>query len=370
MLSISNLKEEINMSKNKNKMSLEQEYESLRMSLSERDIQQEKVLITNSNRYLVKGPAGSGKTLIALRKVYEIVSKGQFSFNIIIFTKALKEYLEARFNLGFLQNIEDKIFYMHEYDKSEAIMEINKDVDYIIIDEVQDFSFAELETIVNKAKKGFFLFGDNGQQIYPERTNNENVIQEVENSLAIDLFCLERTFRVPKKIADFASCIDKRNTQISQNCFRSEGDKPRIIEFSSVKSEAIYIINIIQQEGWKNVGILLKNNNDVREFVDLMRKYSMVCEYKIGAESTLDFTRETPKVMTFHSAKGLEFERVFIPRCSYNDNPEKYNYREALFVAITRAKETVIMSYIEGDKNQYLDEFNTNTYQYLKKGSE
>lgn len=368
MLSISNLKEEINISKQKNKLCFEQEYENLKLSLSERDNQQEKVLITNSDKYLVKGPAGSGKTLIALRKVFEIINCGMFSYNILIFTKALKDYLEARFKLSFLQNIEDNIFYMYEYDKSEENI-INKHVDYIIIDEVQDFSLTELKSIINKAEKGYFLFGDNGQQIYPERTNNMNVIKEIEKSLKIDLFCLERTFRVPKRIANFASCIDKRNTNIAQNCYRSEGDKPRIIEFSNVDSEVLYIINLINQEGWKNVGILLKNNNDVREFVELMRKYSMICEYKIGTESTLDFTRETPKVMTFHSAKGMEFERVFIPRCSHNDNPKRYGYREALFVAITRAKETVIISYIAGDKNQYLDEFKTDTYQYLKKGN-
>lgn len=45
--------------------------------------------------------------------------------------------------------------------------------------------------------------------------------------------------------------------------------------------------------------------------------------------------------MTYHSAKGLEFDRVFIPYCRYDEDPEIHNCREAFFVAMTRAKETI-----------------------------
>jgi superfamily I DNA/RNA helicase len=47
----------------------------------------------------------------------------------------------------------------------------------------------------------------------------------------------------------------------------------------------------------------------------------------------LDFKTDNPKLMTYHSAKGLQFEAVFIPMCIGGDEKD----RNPLYVALTRS---------------------------------
>lgn len=359
MLRVTELKEK---SFEKNNETIEKNksaFNLFKLSLKDRNKLQEKVLTTKSNKYLVKGPAGSGKTIIALNKAYQMMRDGDEDFALLIYTKALHKFLKGIVKKNSPGNvaITNKIFYEEEMKNDDRI-----DTDFIIIDEVQDFNINELHQYLDSAKKGYFLYGDNGQQIYPEKTENKNIIAEIEKDTSIEVFNLDRTYRVPQNIAEFAACIDKRNSHIDEDCYRIEGDIPQIIEFSSVDQEIKYICKIINNESWKNVGILLKKNEDVKRIAALLNQNGIICEQKSDDIDTLDFSTTNPKVMTYHSSKGLEFERVFIPECSFNKKPEQYNYREALFVAITRAKETVIISYIQGDKDQYLQEFDNNTF--------
>ncbi len=57
---------------------------------------------------------------------------------------------------------------------------------------------------------------------------------------------------------------------------------------------------------------------------------------------TLDFNSSVPKVLSWHSVKGLQFNDVFIPFCetAYDDVMKK-----ALYVAITRAYNRLYIGY-------------------------
>ncbi len=65
------------------------------------------------------------------------------------------------------------------------------------------------------------------------------------------------------------------------------------------------------------------------------------------------------RVMTMHASKGLEFENVFIPDLNEGVIPSRKSIsensieeeRRMLYVAMTRAKKRLYLSYVEGDKN-------------------
>ena len=65
------------------------------------------------------------------------------------------------------------------------------------------------------------------------------------------------------------------------------------------------------------------------------------------------------RVMTMHASKGLEFESVFIPDLNEGVIPSRKSIsensieeeRRMLYVAMTRAKKRLYLSYVEGDKN-------------------
>lgn len=67
--------------------------------------------------------------------------------------------------------------------------------------------------------------------------------------------------------------------------------------------------------------------------------------------------KEGVHIMTYHASKGLEFDTVHLPDCNEGNIPYKKSTtaeqieeeRRLFYVAITRAKEQVYISYVEGD---------------------
>ena len=55
----------------------------------------------------------------------------------------------------------------------------------------------------------------------------------------------------------------------------------------------------------------------------------------------LDFDSDNPKLMTYHSAKGLQFEAVFLPECKSFEERD----RIPLYVAITRSYQYLFIMY-------------------------
>jgi superfamily I DNA/RNA helicase len=60
-------------------------------------------------------------------------------------------------------------------------------------------------------------------------------------------------------------------------------------------------------------------------------------EAKFGQHMDLDFTSDNPKLMTYHSSKGLQFENVFLPDCTVEDDDN----RNPLYVAVTRTYQSL-----------------------------
>lgn len=64
--------------------------------------------------------------------------------------------------------------------------------------------------------------------------------------------------------------------------------------------------------------------------------------------------------MTIHGAKGLEFDRVYIPDCNekvipqgcMQDDRQVEEERRLLYVAMTRAKKSLELLYLSGDRQR------------------
>ncbi|MBE6049829.1 MAG: hypothetical protein E7214_03985 [Clostridium sp.] len=319
------------------------------------------ILESTEKRVLVTGPAGSGKSMIAMIKAMDLYNNN-VNFKIIIYTKALSRYIIGRLKRVELKNIEKNILVGESF--------INRDIEinanYVLIDEVQDYSIEKIEKCCGYASDGYLLFGDDSQQVYPKRTNKKDIISELRKK-KIKESKLSVAYRFPKKIALFSELIKDNPGDISSLCSEvgSEENIPKIIEFKSGEDEIEYIINIISNEGWKDVGILARNNPMVDYLNECFLKKKFVCEYKNKDYDNLDFTTDVPKIVTYHSSKGLEFDRVIIPQCDVDeDEKSELNYREAFYVACTRAKKTLIISYISGHKSPFLNRIDKKYYKF------
>ena len=135
--------------------------ESWYINESELDDYQVRIVRRNLNSsFIVKGCAGSGKTVLALWRAKELSEQGNNDYLIIVFAKALKQFIEDGIHtIGVDQS---KVLYHWEWiNKKDKIS-----AEYIIVDEVQDFDTDELNQLQQAAKKHFILFGDSAQQLY------------------------------------------------------------------------------------------------------------------------------------------------------------------------------------------------------------
>lgn len=347
------------------------------------DSVQLEVLNSDEDSLLVYGPAGTGKTILAMAKIKELEYSNK-SYILIIYTKSLKAYIEGKMISAGFDNAKGKIYYENEIDNlHDEELELN--YDYIIIDEVQDFPYNKIVSLKRIANKGIFVYGDNKQNLYPIKTDYKSTINDIINSKLIDKFyILNSIYRFSKKIYDFAICINPHEKEINfikPKSHLQESDTPKILEFETLNDELKYIKMLIENNGWQNVGILVSKNGHAKiikewfyDNTDPNSPYFKDIEVKTDNTFELDFSNEGIKIITYHSSKGLEFDRVFIPICNIYETSDssgnmEYNYKEALYVAFTRAKYTLIVSYnlekkhyLGYYKSPYLDEIDKNTY--------
>ncbi|WP_059171980.1 3'-5' exonuclease [Bacillus sp. FJAT-27445] len=310
----------------------------------ELDDDQYKIKMMKMDNYLVEGCAGSGKTILALQKAKEIQDLSLGSYLVVIYTLTLRSFIKD--GVTSLELDPDRVCNFHALDKSGF-----DSADYIIVDEVQDFSAQDLNKLIKMAKKHFVFFGDDAQQLYASKTNNISLkdIINLSNISKENHKILEKNYRLPKPIAEFAQQISKNNDSLADRCTKIDGEKPLIINFINPKAQLDFIVNVVRNETLSDVGILVGTNEDIETIKRYFDSIGFRAEYKFYEEgknkrvNDLDFYTDSPKVMTYHSSKGLQFEHVFLPMCQHGLT--KYNFQEALYVAVTRPSQRLIIMY-------------------------
>ena len=292
----------------------------------------------------VKGKAGTGKSLIALHKLGRV--RDDKRAVLIVYTKALKRYFRDGFQA--LGIDEQKVFHHADW--------IPQPVDYIFVDECQDFSRAEIQTFIDNAQYCYF-FGDSEQSIYGWRTQVQPV-EETAAMVGVDPIELFKNYRLTKQNAVLAEYVGQTHDLVT-HCER-EGAKPQLFTGNNINEQLDAMINIIRNRNLTRVGILVPmntkqtaaNSHDtyshisveyVKEYLDA---HGMPSEAKMSSDTTdmneLDFQSPTPKILTWTSAKGLQFNDVFIPFC---ENLFEEQRRKTLYVAITRAWNRLYIGY-------------------------
>ena len=126
---------------------------------------------------------------------------------------------------------------------------------------------------------------------------------------------------------------------------------PTFINCRTIEEQFDKIMNIIKTKKYTNVGILMPNNESVLTIMKAFCDNCFQCEFKYNVgyndksnKDSLNFNSEIPKVMTYHSAKGLQFETVFLP---YYKGANSIDDRKALYVAMTRTYRNLFVLFNE-----------------------
>ena len=300
---------------------------------------------------LITGCAGSGKTILALHRAVHIEEEEE-SYFVIVYTKVLRKFIED--GIRQLDLDPDRIIHYHEWKKDP-----NRKANYLIVDEAQDFTEEQIDTLSNSFSRSIIYLGDQAQNLYENRLPLNRITSKT-NDIAVQN--LMTNYRFPKKIARVAKYLQSEDLgDIYVDRCQNEGEqKPRFYQFPSKEEQIDYIIKQINDRNLNDVGILLPTNELVEEMEAELEGNDIDCEarykhYENGQReeiNTLDFSTTNPKVTTYHSSKGCQFNDVFIPFCE--DSLIDDFYKNALYVAFSRAINNVYVLY--SDKlSKYFD---------------
>lgn len=276
------------------------------------------------------------------------------------FFQVYQEYIKVRTDEGYLYDWEDlaQTVYSELKDDKE-----NRMYKHIVVDEGQDLSPMMIKSLIKAIPKDgtFTFFGDVAQQIYGSRLSwREAGINISKNKI----WYFDRNYRNSREIAEFAIAIskseyfDKQQDLVEPILPTASSPLPAIIRFTDEAKELRWMVNsAIAQSGTQSIAILMRN----RELVDKVE--SLLHENKIRPQilkSKMLSLNVDAKISigTYHSAKGLEFDMVFLPYCSFDYLPSEERIKatesriealkeeaKLLYVAVTRAKRGLIMSY-------------------------
>lgn len=316
---------------------------------SELDEDQIKVLMATLDKScIVTGCAGSGKSVLALIKAQRIQKERGDNYKIIVFTKALCNYMNSgRKELG----LHNQFLYHWDWKNRQD----RWPADYIIVDEIQDFSEDEIREFIAATRKHFFFFGDTAQSIY-EGLKTTMPVEEIgylfprgEKPKGFDLY---RNYRLPIPVARFVQDVGVDLPPYDESLYKSpEKEIPYILRYNSKKEQIKAICDIVKNKDLTDVAILVPENNMVKAVGNILTELGVNFEQKYAdkedwhkSKETLNFSTTNIKVMTYHSAKGLQFEAVFLPMIEdFSDDGN--SHRKALYVAMTRTYRYLYVMY-------------------------
>lgn len=339
---------------------------------SELDDDQLNVLMgTLQKSCIVEGCAGSGKSVLALIKAQRIQKEYGNSYQIIVYTKALCHYMnsgrkELGLNNDFSYHKEWKwkrelkhyggkgTFWVYLKDENGNYIPNMPSSDYVIVDEIQDFTEDEIREFIQATNKHFFFFGDTAQSIF-EGLKDTLSIDEIGYLLPKGEkpkpFSLYRNYRLPLAVARLVQYIGVGLPVFDEKVYKSkEKSIPYILKYPTLEDQITAIKKIVKKD-LTDVAILAPNGEMVKKIGNALKEIGINAELRYNDKEdwrnsvdTLNFSTTNPKVMTYHSAKGLQFETVFLPNMEFfgGDVDDK---RKALYVAATRTYKNLYIMY-------------------------
>lgn len=228
---------------------------------------------------------------------------------------------------------------------------------HVVIDEGQDFSPEMIRSLVEAVPDSgsVTFFGDVTQQIYGTRTSWRSAGLDIAET-----WLFKENYRNTREVARLALAIAQmsyfRHTPdiVEPNEPVAGGPQPVLLHFEDEAAEMPFVARqAAQQAAGESVAILLRTRADE----DRLRPH--LPRNAVRLHRNLQRWTNQPGIYygTLHSAKGLEFDTVFIPRCSSVALPdpdwvERHGRSAAeaqdgrlLYVGVTRARTNLALTY-------------------------
>lgn len=309
----------------------------------------------------VEGPPGSGKTLISLYTLRDIVENQSIRPLLLMYNHSLYGYLRSAMSeLGISDNItidtKDKFFWSLArnynitvdsrlpYDKKYKIIlnsllqvDLPKQYDVTVVDEVQDLSSEEWK-LIKKLSKRTTSLGDFDQGVY------ETELKKAEVTGGGLFERLTEIFRFHKNIAKLARLFSRHNADLESQVSRTSQTQPQLHKTSTGNENAkVAEILIGLKYSQQRIGILSPDRDSLESLDGHLKSQGIEFKYYKDNKDLRnhDFTSTTPLLISSFSAKGLEFEHVILFGFNNSSNTvsrlqTKGKLKDVIYVSITR----------------------------------
>ena len=338
----------------------------------------------------IRGYAGSGKTIILLHIIKRfLIDNPHGTVCFVTFTNALKELAYT----GLTNAERGKITITTSCQFKSSCTRY----DLVIIDEVQDCYFSDIQNASSRFNYKLIIAGDASQQIYTKRIKNNEIVNFFDNKIEeAELRIVHRLTDKIKRIATTilpTSKIVGSETPAQQSSLKRGADAYLYKAASELDEVKGILLNIKENPPKVSYpyAILLPNHDSIKRFIKLYIKLegwqsnisaseannedyygefnrgSGLLKFFGNGIGSLNDSDNNPIVyiMTYHSAKGFDFEKVYIPfldigcfdpilRLEGEDIPDID--RKVLYVAVTRSKNDLILSYHTDKPHPYIKE--------------
>lgn len=280
----------------------------------------------------VEGPPGSGKTLISLYTLRDIVQESSIKPLVLMYNHSLYGFLRSAVKeLDIEDNItiatKDKFFwdlrkrfgieveFKQSYEKKYDFIltqllkqDLKKEFDVTVVDEVQDLNSKEWK-LVKKLSRKITSLGDFDQGVYRTQLTKT----EVQGEGMFEK--LTQIFRFHKNIAKIARLFSRNKADLESQVTRTSATQPELIkttkseEYSKVAEVMKSLVQLRQR-----IGIISPERESLENLSSYLNNKRIEHNYfKDNRElRDHDFTSTTPLLISSLSAKGLEFEHVIL----------------------------------------------------------
>ncbi|MBP8972897.1 MAG: UvrD-helicase domain-containing protein [Anaerolineae bacterium] len=256
--------------------------------------------------------------------------------------------------------------------------------DYVFVDEAQDLTPVGLRLCLRlcASPTGLFLTADHGQSLYNKGFSWNKVHKDLRFVGRTRI--LRRNYRTTRQIAEAAHAF-LRGTQagdedtLDQKYVHS-GSRPRVYGAADEKSQMEWLYGELHaamrqlRQDWSGVAILVPKKDLGERIAGYLEARGVPAWFVEGR--ALDLSAPCAKVMTIHSAKGLEFPIVALPFVSQHELPRRLDsiapdYEEQLaeqrrlfYVACTRAMRRLFITYDCNSPSPFIRELSPELWEF------
>ena len=325
----------------------------------------------------ISGYAGNGKSVVlvfAMENVADLEPTASIAF--ITFTHALKDLVKA----SLLPKHKGRV----HVSTHTSFLSDKEYFDYVFVDEIQDLTSTHLKRIAEFAGRTVFA-GDFAQTIYPDAKPISE--KELIRSFDTKEYKLTKMYRLTKKIAEIVGKLIQSTFAVGLETGLQKEIPIRLFRFPSQEEEFDWVWE--EAKNYSKAGepsvILFPHKRLIADFMQhVSDKYDLGKVPRVGTgqdpyESINSFLEDIPEdvtlqyfgkgsgndalvesrrrrfilIMTYYSAKGLDFRAVFVPALNAKlwlahekaITADSEIEQKVLFVALTRSREALFLTF-------------------------